>query len=129
MAYLLDANVFIAAKNLHYGLDFCPAFWDWLIDRNQAGIVYSIEKVADEIEAGADELSEWTGALDPAFFLTPDPSVIASLAAVSNWATSGRSACATAAAHRRSPDPWRIRRAHRENRRPSVKPEVLPRFP
>jgi len=31
MAYLLDANVFIAAKNLHYGLDFCPAFWDWLV--------------------------------------------------------------------------------------------------
>jgi hypothetical protein len=31
MAYLLDANVFISAKNLHYGLDFCPAFWDWLI--------------------------------------------------------------------------------------------------
>lgn len=28
--------------------------------------------------------------MDPAFFLTPDPSVIASLAAVSNWATSGQ---------------------------------------
>ena len=28
MAYLLDANVFIAANNMHYGLDFCPAFWD-----------------------------------------------------------------------------------------------------
>jgi len=24
MAYLLDANVFIQAKNLHYGMDFCP---------------------------------------------------------------------------------------------------------
>ena len=24
MAYLLDANVLIAAKNLHYGFDFCP---------------------------------------------------------------------------------------------------------
>jgi hypothetical protein len=24
MAYVLDANVFIQAKNLHYGLDFCP---------------------------------------------------------------------------------------------------------
>ena len=38
MAYLLDANVFIAAKNLHYGFDFCPAFWDWLVGccgRNQ----------------------------------------------------------------------------------------------
>jgi hypothetical protein len=27
----VHANVFIQAKNLHYGLDFCPAFWDWLI--------------------------------------------------------------------------------------------------
>lgn len=31
MTYLLDANVFIQAKNLHYGPDFCPAFWQWLI--------------------------------------------------------------------------------------------------
>lgn len=30
MSYLLDANVFIQAKNLHYSFDFCPAFWDWL---------------------------------------------------------------------------------------------------
>jgi hypothetical protein len=30
MAYLLDSNVFIQAKNLHYGFDFCPAFWDWI---------------------------------------------------------------------------------------------------
>ena len=35
--YLLDANVFIQAKNLHYGFDFCPAFWDWLVDRNTGG--------------------------------------------------------------------------------------------
>jgi len=41
MAYLLDANVFISAKNLHYGLDFCPAFWEWLIERNAAGRVFS----------------------------------------------------------------------------------------
>jgi hypothetical protein len=37
MAYLLDANVFISAKNLHYGLDFCPAFWDWIIASNASG--------------------------------------------------------------------------------------------
>lgn len=35
--YLLDANVFIQAKNLHYGFDFCPAFWDWLVVQNEAG--------------------------------------------------------------------------------------------
>ncbi len=37
MSYLLDSDVFIQAKNLHYGLDFCPAFWDWLIASNAAG--------------------------------------------------------------------------------------------
>jgi hypothetical protein len=43
MAYLLDADVFIRAKNLHYGLDFCPAFWDWLIQSNADGVVFSVE--------------------------------------------------------------------------------------
>jgi hypothetical protein len=43
VAYLLDANVVIQAKNLHYGLDFCPAFWDWLIRENGTGTVFSIE--------------------------------------------------------------------------------------
>lgn len=59
MKYLLDANVFIAANNLHYGLDFCPAFWDWLVECNDTEKVFSIEKVGDEIEAGEDQLSIW----------------------------------------------------------------------
>ena len=59
MSYLLDANVFMSAKNLHYGLDFCPAFWDWLVHKGNTGAVFSIDKVADEIEAGQDELSDW----------------------------------------------------------------------
>jgi hypothetical protein len=46
MAYLLDADVFIRAKNLHYGLDFCPAFWEWLVGENAAERLFSIEKVA-----------------------------------------------------------------------------------
>jgi len=54
MAYLLDANVFIQAKNLHYGTDFCPAFWDWLIAKNASQEVFSIEKVGDELQAGGD---------------------------------------------------------------------------
>ena len=44
MKYLLDANVFIQAKNLQYGFDFCPAFWDWLDEQAVAGHVSSIEK-------------------------------------------------------------------------------------
>lgn len=47
--YLLDANVFIQAKNQHYGFDFCPAFWEWLVKENQSGKVASIDKVGDEL--------------------------------------------------------------------------------
>ncbi len=67
--YLLDANVFIQAKNLHYGFDFCPAFWDWMIEQNGAGKVASIEKVGDELQAIADDLSTWAAVRGRAFFL------------------------------------------------------------
>lgn len=87
MAYLLDANVFMQAKNLHYGFDFCPAFWDWLIEQNVAGNVFSIEKVADEIYAGDDDLSVWARGREENFFLPPDASVVANFAEVSTWAT------------------------------------------
>jgi len=87
MAHLLDANVFIQAKNLHYGLDFCPAFWDWLIEANTANTVFSIEKVGDEIEAGGDDLSTWVIARGPGFFLKPDARLLPALASVSAWAT------------------------------------------
>jgi hypothetical protein len=88
MSYLLDANIFIQAKNLHYGLDFCPAFWEWLVEQNKTGKVFSIEKVGDEIQAGDDELSVWAKGLDDSFFLEPDEKVLASLGDVSQWATS-----------------------------------------
>jgi hypothetical protein len=87
MAYLLDANVFIQAKNLYYGLDFCPAFWEWLIVRNSEGRVFSIERVGDEIEAGADDLATWGAGRGPEFFLKPDPAMLPALASVSSWAS------------------------------------------
>ncbi len=87
MAYLLDANVFIQAKNLHYGMDFCPAFWDWLIANNDKQKVFSIEKVGDEIDAGNDELAKWTNQQGPGFFLKPDPSMLLALEKVSTWVT------------------------------------------
>jgi len=86
MAYRLDANVFIQAKNLYYGLDFCPAFWDWLIAHNKAGRVFSIEKVGDEIEAGGDELAAWAAARGTGFFIKPDTAMLPALGRVSAWA-------------------------------------------
>jgi predicted nucleic acid-binding protein len=83
--YLLDANVFIQAKNLHYGFDFCPAFWEWLAQQHQAQAVFSVEKVFGELKAGADPLAEWAEARQD-FFLKPDEAVVPSLQIVSNWA-------------------------------------------
>lgn len=86
MKYLLDTNIFIQAKNLHYGFDFCPAFWDWLIKNNKLGKVFSIEKVGDEINAGDDELANWAKEMGANFFLPPDDKVAKQFALVSNWA-------------------------------------------
>lgn len=85
MAYLLDANIFIQAKNLHYGFDFCPAFWDCLIAENSTGKVYSIEKVGKELIAGDDELATWATDRSKEFFLPINSEMIKSLTAVSNW--------------------------------------------
>lgn len=83
MTYLLDANVFISANRFHYGMDFCPAFWQWLIEANNDRRVFSIEKVEDEIQRGDDALSEWAGERGPAFFLKPDEQFLSALPRVS----------------------------------------------
>lgn len=88
MPYLLDANVFIQAKNLHYGFDFCPAFWDWIDRAHAGGVAYSIDSVRTELIAGDDELAEWARARTDGFFLAPDQASVPSLQAVSIWASS-----------------------------------------
>lgn len=87
MSYLLDANVFMSAKNLHYGLDFCPAFWDWLVHKGNTGDVFSIDKVADEIEAGQDELTDWANTQGKALFRRTPPTLAPQFTQVSTWAT------------------------------------------
>lgn len=85
MRYLLDTNVFIQAKNLHYHFDFCPAFWDWLIEENELRKVFSIEKVKEEIREGEDELADWVSERDSTFFLKPDQEVSQGLEVVTQW--------------------------------------------
>lgn len=88
MSYLLDANVFMSAKNFHYGLDFCPAFWEWLVHKGNTGTVFSIDKVADEIEAGQDELTEWARIHGHHLFRRTPPALAAQFGQVSSWAMS-----------------------------------------
>ena len=71
MPYVLDTNVFIEAKDSYYMFDFCPAFWDWLTQQNGEGVVYSVQKVYEELEKGDDDLLEWAKKQE-GFFLQPD---------------------------------------------------------
>lgn len=111
MTFLLDANVFIQAKNLQYGFDFCPAFWDWLDKQSQAGQVGSIEKVLDELKAGGDDLSTWAVAR-PGLFAQPDTSVVESLRAVSQWAASAHYDPAAVSTFLQDADYYLVAHAH-----------------
>jgi hypothetical protein len=85
MAYLIDADIFIAAKNLHYGMDFCPAFWEWLIAANEAKKLLSIAAVHDDLADGGDELAAWAKARHDGFFVSPVESDLAALGQVTQW--------------------------------------------
>ena len=87
MEYLLDANVFIQAKNEHYGMDFCPGCWDWLLMSNAVGIVASVTVVDAELQAGADQLAAWSAQRGKGFFLEPDATVLAAARRIGQWVT------------------------------------------
>lgn len=57
--YLLDSNTYIQAKNFHYQMGFCPAYWDWLDQQYQLSHIASITTVYDELASGDDELANW----------------------------------------------------------------------
>lgn len=58
--YLIDANVLMEANRRYYSLDFAPAFWNFLTRAAEEGMVFSIDRVYDEIMKGKDDLAEWT---------------------------------------------------------------------
>ncbi len=82
--YLLDADVFIRAKNQHYGFDLCPGFWNWIDRDHAAGKVFSIQRVYHELLATQDELSNWAKQRK-GMFLEPDQSAISSFQHLSTW--------------------------------------------
>lgn len=86
--YLLDANIFIQAKNLHYGFDFCPAFWDWILASNRQGKVFSIDKVKAELHNGKDDLSDWVEQQAAGLFLPSQQSIVPALGQIAQWVTS-----------------------------------------
>lgn len=84
--YLLDSDVLINAKNRHYAFDIVPAFWDWLVRAHDLRLVYTVERCAQEVRAGADELADWIRRLPPTFSVSPGSQDQSALQQVSAWA-------------------------------------------
>lgn len=57
--YLLDANVFIEAKDRYYRMSTFSGYWDWLDTQFQSGELCSIEMVYDEVSKSDDNFSSW----------------------------------------------------------------------
>lgn len=79
MTYLIDSDVLIQAKNYHYGFDFCPGFWDWLVQQHALGKVFSVEKIGNEVQIGNDQLAVWATAQGAAFFQPPTNATLVAL--------------------------------------------------
>jgi hypothetical protein len=84
--YLLDANVFITSKNLAYGFDIAPGFWDWLDAAYAGSLAASVRAVGDELTAGNDDLATWVAAR-PQMFLQPDTLSARSVGLLVAWAS------------------------------------------
>lgn len=85
MIYLLDANVLITAYRVHYQIDFCPAFWDWLTKSYHNQRVYSVQRVLAEISVKDDKLREWIRTLGKKFFLPPSKHISKNVEEISKF--------------------------------------------
>jgi len=68
--FVLDSDVFIAAKNAYYAFDICPGFWQALIRGNADGRLKSIDRIRNELLLGRKEedLVRWVRDDVPAAF-------------------------------------------------------------
>jgi hypothetical protein len=85
MAYLLDSNVFIEAKNRYYGFNLCPGFWSWLDHAFEKDLILSVKKVRDELLEREDRLSNWCKPRSKMFVETDDKETFESMKILSGW--------------------------------------------
>ena len=102
--YLLDSDVLIAAKNIHYKPGFCQAFWRWLDEGHTAQLVCSIDKVCDELLNGDadDHLVQWARSKEVAGFFLDTKGLMGKFGEIANWALNRQPAYQPAGLYRPS---------------------------
>ena len=60
-SFVLDSDVFIAAKNAYYSFDICPGFWKAIVQAHKSGRVQSIDRIKSELLSGhkEEDLVQW----------------------------------------------------------------------
>ncbi len=109
--YLLDADSFIRSKRQHYAFDFCPGYWDALLQGFRQKRVISIVPIRKELERGNDALTDWVKGKVPKRFFDPvtDETVQAAYAAVIRWVEKGdRFSPAARQKFASGADPWLV---------------------
>lgn len=111
--YLLDANVFIDAKNFYYRFDTFPGFWEWLDAGRESGLIASIEPIRDELLKGNDELADWVKERKNSGWFIPvdDDETQEVLAKVANWVQGQRFKDSAKSEFLGCGDPWLIAKA------------------
>lgn len=108
--HLLDANVFIEAKNFYYGFETFPCFWEWLDTEQAKGHIGSIQLICDELLKGNDGLAAWTKDRKDSgwFFPVDDTETQQNLAKIAEWVMNQTYKDAAKADFLSGGDPWLI---------------------
>jgi hypothetical protein len=112
-SYLLDADSFIRSKREHYAFDFCPGFWEALLDGFAKKRLSSIVPIRKELlrGTGKDALATWVKDEVPEEFFASveDPNVQDAYAKVVQW-VEGHKQYSRAAKQKfvRGADPWLV---------------------
>ena len=85
--FLLDANAFIEAKDRYYGFDVCPGYWSSLLVQHDSKRLFSIDRIADELNEQDDVVKQWieNEVPDTFFKKTEDQAVIDKFQEMVNW--------------------------------------------
>jgi len=110
---LLDANVFIEAKNFYYRFDTFPGFWEWLDAQRANGELASIGPIRDELLKGNDDLAAWIKDRKKTgwFLAVDDMDTQRNLAQIADWVMAQPFKEAAKSEFLGGGDPWLIAKA------------------
>jgi hypothetical protein len=62
MTFILDTNILIEPEKVHYKIERCPGYWDWLLELAEKSQIALIDPIHPELLAGEEKsphLAKW----------------------------------------------------------------------